>query len=178
MAIAQYLQEIEKQRNLLKENLAEKEVAVEGADTFNSLISKIPEIPIKQKTDAQNGVWTPTVTSDSFSLKGLKFLPAKLAVCCEDVLTKNFNSVAEHINIAILNVELTAKEVELIKNDIQTGITVETEDIAADITVEKNGNLYNLSVSFAETNKTVAVPYRFKANASHVWCVSEEGWLI
>jgi len=178
MAISKYLQEIHNQRNLLKESLAEKEVSTEGCETFNSLIAKIPEIPTSQKIGAQNGVWTPTVTSDVFSLKGLKFLPAKLAICCEDVLSKTFNAVSAHINIAILNAQLTKKEIEMIKNDLENGVTLETDGVAADIVVEKSNGLYNLSISFVETNKTAEVPFKFKANASHVWCVSEEGWLI
>lgn len=178
MAIGNYLLEIAKQRDILKENLASKEVSVEGCETFNSLISKIPEISVTEKTGVQNGVWTPTITCDSFSLTGLKFIPAKLAICCEDVLTKNYTSVAEYINIALLNIELSLAEIQIIKNSAETGIVVETGDVSADIIIEESDGLYSLTVSFTKTNETLDIPYSFKANASHVWCVSEEGWLI
>lgn len=178
MAIDNYLKEIARQRDILKENLAAKEVSVVGCETFNSLISKIPEITTTQKTGAQNGVWTPTVTCDTFSLTGLKFIPAKLALCCEDVLTRNFPAATQHINIALLSIELTTAEIKMIKAGETSGVEVVTGDISADITVEENGGLYSITISFSETNKTADIPYDFKANASHVWCVSEEGWLI
>lgn len=178
MAISDYIAVIAQQRDILKENLKAQNINVEDCDTFNQLTPKVLDIVTDSKTGAQNGVWTPTVTADTFSLSGLEFLPAKLSICCEDVLTKNFTSVTNHINIAILNIEFNSKEIDIIKNNVETGVVVDTSGISADVIVEKSNELYSIKISFAEINKTLDMPYNFKANASHIWCVAEEGWLI
>ena len=178
MPITDYLKVIAEQRDILKESISEKGIDVVGLTTFNQLTPKIAEIKVENKLGAQNGVWTPTVTAEEFRLTGLTFIPARLSVFCEDVLTKTLSSVTEHINIALLNIELSSREIELIKNEASSGVSFETQGISANITVEENGGLYSVIVSFAEVNSTLDVPYKFKANASHCWCVAEEMWLI
>ena len=178
MAINEYLTVIAEQRDILKDNLKKKKIDVENLNTFNELTPKVLDIITDSKTGAQNGVWTPTLTTDTIKFSGLEFIPAKLAICCEDVLTKNYTSATYHINIAILNIELTNKETEIIQSGVQTGVAVDTSGNSADVTVEESGGLYSITVSFSETNKTAEIPYYFKANASHIWCVAEKGWLI
>ena len=94
------------------------------------------------------------------------------------MLTKSYSSITNHINIAILNIELDSKETDIILNGISTGIAMDQTGNAADIVVEKLNGLYSISLSFAELNKSAEIPYYFKANASHIWCVAEKGWLI
>ncbi|MGI6279435.1 MAG: hypothetical protein ACOYJS_02620 [Acutalibacteraceae bacterium] len=178
MAISDYLSEIKRQRDLLKTNLKLKNVYVENCTTFNQLTKKVAEIQITAKTGVQNGVWTPTVAVEAFSLSGLNFVPAKLAIFCEDILTNSYNSATEHINIALLNIELTRKEIELLKNGGDTGIIFDPSGFSADITLEETNGLYSVTVSFEEINRDLEIPYKFKANASHVWCVAQEGWLV
>ncbi len=178
MAINDYISVIAEQRDNLKNNLKAKNVYIDGCDTFNQLIPKVLDVTVESKTGAQNGVWTPTVTCDSLKISGLRFIPAKMAVCCEDILTKNYTSVTSHINIAILNIELTAKETSLIQNGSTTGIAVDQTGFTADVIVEESNGLYSITLSFEEINKTTETPYYFKANSSHIWCVAEKGWLI
>lgn len=178
MAISDYITVIAQQRDILKENLKTQNIDVEGCDTFNQLTPKVLDIVTNSKTGAQNGVWTPTITADTFYLSGLDFLPSKLSICCEDVLTKNYTAVTDYINIAILNIELTSKETDIIKNGMGTGVAVDTSGISADVTVENINGLYSIKISFEQINSTLDTPYSFKANASHIWCVAEEGWLI
>lgn len=178
MAINDYLAVIAQQRDILKENLEKKNVDVTECNTFNQLTPKVLEIVTDSKTGAQNGVWTPTVTCDTIKFTGLSFIPSKLAVCCEDVLTKNYTAATDHINIAILSIELDSKETENIQNGVQAYVVEDTGDVSADITVEETNGLYSITVSFAETNTSTQIPYYFKANASHIWCVAEKGWLI
>ncbi len=178
MAIMDYLQVIAEQRDLLRNNLIQKRVAVDGCETFNQLTPKILEVPTSSKDGAQNGVWTPTLTAESFTVTALPFIPAKLAICCEDILTKNMTSVNDHINIAVLNIELSSAEISMIKNSSQTGIVIESDGIDVDLTVSEQNGLYTVTVDFTDVNKTLETPYKFKANASHIWCVAEEIWLL
>lgn len=178
MAINDYLQVIAAQRDLLKNNLIEKNVSVDGCSTFNQLTPKVLEIITDSKTGAQNGVWTPTLTAESFTVTGLDFIPAKLAICCEDILTKTLTSVTDHINIAILNIELTAKEISMIENSAETGVTLNPDETNVDIVITEQDGIYSVTVDFSTLNETLEIPYKFKANASHLWCVAQEGWLI
>lgn len=178
MAINDYLQVIAAQRDLLKNNLIEKNVSVEDCNTFNQLTPKVLEITTDSKTGAQNGVWTPTITTEFFSVTELTFIPAKLAICCEDVLTKTLTSITDHINIAVLNIELSAKEISMIENSAETGVTLNPSNTNVDVTITEQDGIYSITVDFTALNETLETPYKFKANASHVWCVSQEGWLI
>lgn len=177
MAISDYIKVIAEQRDQLKSNLATKNVFVGNCTTFNQLIPKVLDVRSNEKMGAQNGVWTPTVTVDTFSLSGLSFIPSKLAICCESTFTAGYTSITNHVNIALLNIEFTTSEVAMLE---QSGgnIAIQTSGISADIIFEEVDGLYNVTVSFAEVNKTLETPYKFKANASHVWCIAEEGWMV
>ena len=177
MAINDYIKVMGEQRDLLKSNLQRKNVFVGDCATFNQLIPKVLDIQSNEKIGAQNGVWTPTVTADTFSLSGLSFIPSKLAICCETVFTQNLTSITDHINIALLNIEFTNSEISMIH---QSGgnIAIQTSGISADIVFEEVDGLYNVTVSFEEVNKKATTPYKFKSNASHVWCIAEEGWMV
>lgn len=179
MAISDYLKAIENQRDRLKTNLKSRDVFVGDCNTFNKLIPKVLEIKGGvEKNGAQNGVWTPTATTDKFSLFGLPFIPSKLAICCESVFTTNYTAVTDHINIALLNIEFTSDEISMLKQGAGGNIEIQVSGAAADIIFEEVEGLYNVTVSFSETNKTLTMPYKFKANASHVWCIAEEGWMV
>lgn len=177
MAVMDYLAEIAALREVFQQKLTEKSVDITGCTTYNQLIEKVGEISVSQKTGLQNGVWTPTVTTDSFSLTGLDFVPAKLAICCSDVLTHTYSSPQQNINIGLLNIELSGTEVNMLRSG-EAGVTVEAGDTTAEISVEAANGLYAVTVSFSECNQTRQQKYRFKANASHIWCIAEEGWLI
>ena len=135
MAINDYLKVINEQRNKLKENLELKNVFVENCTTFNQLIPKVLNIQTGEKIGAQNGVWTPTVTADTFSLSELSFIPSKLAICCESVLTTNYTSITDHINIALLNVEFTSNDIAMLKQNSGGAIEIQTSGISADISI-------------------------------------------
>ena len=93
-------------------------------------------------------------------------------------MTKSYNSTLNAINVALLNLELSKAEQEIIKSGRDIGIVVETGDITVDVNVESSNGKYGICVSFAQANESLDIPYKFKANASHVWCVAEEGWLV
>ncbi len=173
---AEYIQGLINNQQQLAENLNTMGVSASSSERFDGLIPKVLNIPTR--VGIVSDVWMPVSNSTEYIIENINFIPAKIAMACDDILNKGDNMVVPNTNlIAIFNVDFPLDSTQLMELDANGKVVIEnfSSNVIVTVTQQANGN-YSVTVSLTELNQVAATPYCFKGGYEHVWLITDEGW--
>lgn len=172
--LSEYLLSLKILRNQLAHNISAKGISAFENERLNTLVPKVLQINGSQ--NVAKGSWMPLVTVDEFKIDNIKFLPARIAICCDEVLNGEVTSTKEYNIAALINIsEINgSKTVYSIKDNSLSG----ENTVDVEVSIAENNGMYSVLLSFGGTNLNTSVPYKFKSNHTYNWVISAEGWEI
>lgn len=158
-----------------------KGVTADSSDKLDSLINKVNNI--KQRTDVIHGTWNTVTDSDTFTYSGLTFMPARLGISSQQVLSKSALSSEQKTYIGALSIDFN----NLVETDpgiftydsngdvIQTDLTAA---ISAVVTTREVGGvtLYDLSISLSEYNESHSPKLLFMNTYEYEFVITSKEW--
>ena len=173
---AEYIQGLTDNLSQLAENLNAMGVSASISERFDGLIPKILAIPTR--VGIATDTWTPISNSTEFVIENIPFIPAKIAIACDDVLNYGYDMVVPNSNIiAILNVDFPMDSTRLIELNQNGQVVIEEFTSNAVVTVEQQSeDNYKVTLSLTELNAVSALPYYFKGGYEHTCVITDEGW--
>lgn len=173
---AKYIQGLVNNQKQLADNLNAMGVSASASERFDGLIPKVLQIPTR--VGITTDVWIPVSNSTEYTIENIPFVPAKIAMACDDVLNNGANMVVQGTNlIAIFNVDFLMDSTQVIELNEKGKVVIENYNSNVFVTVEQQDNgFYKLILSLAELNIVAATPYCFKGGYEHTWVITDEGW--
>ena len=173
---AEYIQGLINNQQQLADNLNQMGVYASASERFDGLIPKVLEIPTRVGIATDS--WLPVSNTTEYVIENIAFIPAKIALACDEVLNRGNNMVVSGTNlIAMFNVDFLLDSTQLIELTEKGHVIVENYASNVVITVEKQTNgMYRIVLSLNELNAVSATPYCFKGGYEHVWVITDEGW--
>lgn len=173
---AEYIQGLINNQKQLADNLNAMGVSASAAERFDGLIPKVLQIPTR--VGITTDIWMPVSNSTEYIIENIPFVPAKIAMACDDVLNNGDQMVVQGTNlIAIFNVDFLMDSTKIIELNEKGKVVIENYNSNIFVTVEQQDNgFYKLILSLAELNIAAATPYCFKGGYEHTWVITDEGW--
>ena len=173
---AEYIQGLINNQKQLADNLNAMGVSASASERFDGLIPKVLQIPTR--VGITTDIWMPVSNSTEYTIENIPFVPAKIAMACDDVLNSGDNMVVQDTNlIAIFNVDFLMDSTQVIELNEKGSVVIENYNSNVFVTVTKQADdLYSLSLSLAELNAVSVTPYCFKGGYEHTWVITDEGW--
>ncbi len=170
---ADYLNDLSQNVNRLAETLNNKGVNASADEGLSALVGKVGRI----HSEVVYGEWVPLESTDTFSVSGIPFLPAKIGISCEQAMTSKIVAAGK-LHVGLLNAEFTEEEINLYLNDSGT-MQYEFSDANAEISVlQAEDGAYSVSVSFAAHNSSSDSMWLFRHSLPHMWVISSEVWKV
>ena len=173
---AEYIQGLINNQQQLAENLNKMGVSASASERFDGLIPKV--LNIQSRVGIVSDTWIPVSNSTEYIIENINFIPAKIAMACDEVLIRGDNMVVQGTNlIAIFNVDFPMDSTKVIELNEKGQVIVESFNSNVFITVTKQSDdLYKIALSLEELNAVSATPYCFKGGYEHTWVITDEGW--
>ncbi len=169
-----YLNALAENKNKLSVILKEKGVSAKPNEKLESLVDKVSLI----QSGVEYGEWFPIISTDSFTISKIPFLPSKIGISCE-ALFSNRIVAPNTVHIALLNTELTEDTTNLYQLNSSNESIFNTDSGEAEITLTKDAdNTYSITVSFATHNQTSENKFLFRGGLEHMWVVSSKEWIL
>ncbi len=172
--LCEYLSSLKILRNQLAKNISAKGVSAFENERLNTLVPKV--LDISGAEDVAKGSWMPLASVEEFKVENINFLPARVAVSCDEVLNGSITSTKDYTVVALLNInEIDGSKTLYPVKDNALG----TDDaVEVQVEITENNGTYSVLISFVEANQKLLAPYKFKANYAYNWVISSEGWEI
>lgn len=173
---AKYIQGLINNQEQLAANLTAMGVAASASERFDALVPKVLEIPHTQ--GIVSNVWIPVSNATEYVIENITFVPAKIAMSCDDVLNRGSNMVVPNTNlIAILNVDFPLDSTQLMELNDSGQVVIEnfSSNVIVTITKQADGN-YRVALSLEELNAVAPTPYCFKGGYEHNWVITSQEW--
>ena len=173
---AELIQGLINNQKQLADNLNAMGVSASSAERFDGLIPKVLQIPTR--VGIITDIWMPVSNSTEYTIENIPFIPAKIAMACDDVLNNGDNMTVQNTNlIAIFNVDFPMDSTHIIELNENGKVIIENYNSNVFVTVEQQSDgFYKLVLSLAELNVVSATPYCFKGGYEHTWVITDEGW--
>lgn len=173
---AEYIQGLVNNKKQLADNLNTMGVSASVSERFDDLIPKVLQIPTR--VGITTDVWLPVSNSTEYTIENIPFVPAKIAMACDDVLNNGSNMVVQGTNlIAIFNVDFLMDSTQIIELNEKGKVVIENYNSNVFVTIEQQNNgFYSLTLSLEELNIASTTPYCFKGGYEHTWVITDEGW--
>ena len=173
---AEYIKGLLNNTQELADNLNAMGVSASASEKFDGLIPKV--LSISRRVGIVSDTWIPVGNSTEYTIENISFLPAKIAMACDDVLNSGDSMVVQGKNlVAIFNVDFPMNATQIIELNENGKVVIESFDSNVLVTVEKQDDeLYKITLSLEELNTVSAIPYCFKGGYEHVWVITDEGW--
>lgn len=173
---AELIQGLINNQQQLAENLNAMGVSASASERFDGLIPKVLNIPTRVGIATDS--WLPISNTTEYTIENIEFVPAKIAMACDDVLNNGSNMVVPNKNlIAILNVDFPMDSTKLLELNEKGQVVVENYNSNVIVTIiQQENGLYGLHLSLEELNIVAATPYCFKGGYEHTWVITDEGW--
>ena len=173
---AEYIQGLINNQKRLAENLNTMGVSASYSERFDALVEKVLEIP--HQAGIISDTWLPVNNATEYVIENITFIPAKIAMSCDDVLNNGENMVVQNTNlIAVLNVDFPLDNTQLIELNENGYVVIEnfSSGVIVTITEQEDGN-YTVSLSLTELNAVSSMQYRFKGGYEHNWVITSAEW--
>lgn len=161
-----------------------KGVTTDSSEKLDELINKVKNI--KQRTDILHGTWTTPVDSETFTWSGLKFLPARIGISSQDVMTNPTYSTTTTTYVGALTFDfenLTETEPGLFTyTPSGNPKTLSTLDgvLSANVTERDVAGVkvYDLVLSFADYNalETTTTKIFFRHTYEYEFVIASREW--
>lgn len=173
---AEYIQGLINNQKQLADNLNAMGVSASAAERFDGLIPKVLQIPTR--VGITTDIWMPVSNSTEYIIENIPFVPAKIAMACDDVLNSGDNMTVQNTNlIAIFNVDFLMDSTQVIELNEKGSVVIENYNSNVFVTVnQQDDGLYSLTLSLEELNMVSPTPYCFKGGYEHTWVITDEGW--
>lgn len=173
---AKYIQGLVNNQKQLADNLNAMGVSASASERFDGLIPKVLQIPTR--VGITTDVWIPVSNSTEYTIENIPFVPAKIAMACDDVLNNGSNMVVQGTNlIAIFNVDFLMDSTQIIELNEKGKVVIENYNSNVFVTIEQQADgFYRLVLSLQELNAVSTTPYCFKGGYEHTWVITDEGW--
>lgn len=171
---ADYLNSLSQNVNSLAETLNNKGVEASADEGLTALVKKVDRI----HGEVVYGEWVPLESTDTFSVSGIPFLPVKIGISCEQVITSNIVANGK-MHVGLFNTELEDGEINrLYLNDSGT-LQYVFDDTSAELEISQaEDGTYSVSVSFAARNSLSNDMWLFRHSLPHMWVITSEVWKI
>ena len=173
---AELIQGLINNQQHLADNLNIMGVSASASERFDGLVPKVLNIPTRVGIATDS--WLPIGNATEYTIENIAFVPAKIAMACDDVLNNGENMVVPNTNlIAILNVDFPMDSTKLLELNEKGHVIVENYSSNVIVTViQQSDGLYSLKLSLEELNAVAATRYCFKGGYEHTWVITDEGW--
>ena len=173
---AEYIQGFINNQKQLADNLNAMGVSASASERFDGLIPKVLQIPTR--LGITTDIWMPISNSTEYTIENIPFVPAKIAMACDDVLNNGNNMVVQDTNlIAIFNVDFLMDSTQVIELNKKGQVVIENYSSNVFITIkQQDDGFYSLTLSLKELNIVSPTPYCFKGGYEHTWVITDEGW--
>ena len=173
--IANYVNYLIQEKRHLVGNLVAHGQDVSMDDPWDTLVDAVKHV----HNDIQYGTWTPTTDSNTFTSPGIAFLPAKIAMSCNDVATEGMKDY-----VSLLNIELPKYGAEVGLSQTLSGTVMAAgsssvmrttvNGIAVTVGVFRDDEgVYSITITFPEDTTPV---YKFAGGRNYMWVASARSW--
>ena len=173
---AEYIQGLINNQQQLAKNLNQMGVSASASERFDGLIPKVLDIPTQ--VGITNNTWLPVSNTTEYTIENIPFIPAKIAMSCDDVLNRGNNMVVQGTNlVAIINVDFPLDSTQIVELTEKSYVIIEnfTSNVVVTITQQSDGN-YTVNMSLDELNLVSGTPYCFKGGYEHNWVITDKEW--
>ena len=174
--IANYVNSLLQEKRHLVDNLVAHGQNVSMDDPWDTLVDAVKHV----HNDIQYGTWTPTSDSNTFTSPGIAFLPAKIALSCNEVATEGMENYVSLLNIELpnygseigLSQTLAGTVMSAGSSAVLTRTTVNGITVTVGVFRDDEG-VYSVTITFPEDTTPA---YKFAGSRNYMWVASARSW--